>query len=187
MLNNISYKFSILSNSIGVLKFWFIKLLYGNKLKTKRTFVVEKGAVIGIKDQGKISLNGKARLFKYAELKAKGNLTIGENFYLNKYSRVIAFSDISIGNNVTIAQFVSVLDHDHHYDFKGDDLVLEGYDTDKIQIGNNVWIADKAVVLKGVTIGNNVIVAANTVVNKDVPDNCIVAGVPFKIIKRLNE
>lgn len=169
------------------MRFWFIKLLYGSKFKTKRTFVVERGAVIGIKDHGKIVVKGKARLFKYAELKAKGNLIIGDNFYLNKYSRVIAFSDIYIGNNVTIAQFVSILDHDHHYKFKGDDLLLENYDSKIIRIGNNVWIADKAVILKGVTVGNNVIVAANTVVNKDVPDNCLVAGVPFKIIKRFNE
>ena len=37
-----------------------------------------------------------------------------------------------------------------------------------------------------ITIGNNVIIGANSVVNKDVPDNVIVAGNPFRII-RINE
>ena len=36
----------------------------------------------------------------------------------------------------------------------------------------------------GIAIGNNVIVAPNAVVVKDVPDNCVVAGVPAKIIKK---
>nr|WP_302386912.1 hypothetical protein [Emergencia timonensis] len=41
--------------------------------------------------------------------------------------------------------------------------------------------------LPGVTIGNNVVVAAGAVVAKDVPDNCVVAGVPAKIIKKLEQ
>lgn len=35
------------------------------------------------------------------------------------------------------------------------------------------------------TIGNNVVVAAGAVVTKDVPDNCVVGGVPAGIIKKL--
>ena len=34
-------------------------------------------------------------------------------------------------------------------------------------------------------IGNNVIIGANAVVVHDVPDNCVVAGVPAKIVKQL--
>lgn len=54
-----------------------------------------------------------------------------------------------------------------------------------ITIGDDVWIGGDAVVLPGVRIGNNVIVAAGAVVDKDVPDNCVVAGVPAKIIEQL--
>lgn len=44
-----------------------------------------------------------------------------------------------------------------------------------------------AIVLPGVTIGNNVVVAAGAVVTKDVPDNCVVAGVPAKVIKEITD
>ena len=37
------------------------------------------------------------------------------------------------------------------------------------------------------TIGKNCIVAAGAVVNRDVPDNCIVAGVPAKVLRKLDE
>ena len=49
---------------------------------------------------------------------------------------------------------------------------------------NHVWIGMNATVLKGVTIGEGSIVAAGAIVTKDVPDHCLVAGVPAKIIRR---
>jgi acetyltransferase-like isoleucine patch superfamily enzyme len=52
-----------------------------------------------------------------------------------------------------------------------------------IIIGNNVWIGTNVTVLKGVTIGDGAIIAAGSVVTKDVPANCMAAGVPAKVIK----
>lgn len=50
------------------------------------------------------------------------------------------------------------------------------------EIGNNVHIASGAKILGPVKIGNNVYIGANAIVTKDVPDNCVVAGIPAKII-----
>jgi len=50
-------------------------------------------------------------------------------------------------------------------------------------IGNKVYIAAGARVLGPVKIGNNVIVAPNAVVIKDVVDNCIVGGIPARVLK----
>ena len=50
-------------------------------------------------------------------------------------------------------------------------------------IGDNVTMFTNSGVYGNVRIGNNVTVAPNAVVTHDVPDNCIVAGVPAKIIK----
>lgn len=41
--------------------------------------------------------------------------------------------------------------------------------------------------MPGVTIGNNVVIAAGAVVTKDVPDNCVVGGVPAKMIREIND
>ena len=51
-----------------------------------------------------------------------------------------------------------------------------------IYIGDNVYIATGVTIIGPVIIGNNVTIAANSVVIKDIPDNCIVSGVPAKII-----
>ena len=46
-----------------------------------------------------------------------------------------------------------------------------------------VHLTGSGSILPGVTIGNNVVVAAGAVVTKDVPDNCVVGGVPARKIK----
>jgi len=122
----------------------------------------------------------------HVEIFAKGNVEVGNNVFINAYSRIISHKKISIGDNVTIAKFVSILDHDHKYQFVNSQLTLDGYECDEIIIGNNVWISDKVTILKGVTIGDNVIIGCNSVVNKPIPSNSIVAGIPAKIIKKLS-
>jgi len=119
------------------------------------------------------------------EIQSQGKLTIGARTTVNNFSRIIAFEQILIGSNCAIASFVTILDHDHKYDFQDGSLQMEGYNTSPITIGSNVWIGDKCTVLKGVAIGDNVVIAANSLVNKDVPPNCIAGGIPVKIIKQL--
>lgn len=51
------------------------------------------------------------------------------------------------------------------------------------QIGDNVTLGANVTIIGKVHIGNNVTVGAGSVVVKDVPDNCIVAGNPAKVIR----
>lgn len=83
------------------------------------------------------------------------------------FSTIIAAK--SIGKNCWINQQVTI-------GYKGKESSV---------IGDNVRVSCGAKVIGGVRVGNNVIIGANAVVCKDVPDNCVVAGVPAKIIKRL--
>lgn len=92
---------------------------------------------------------------------------------------------ISIGNNVKITEDVTILTHGFDWS------VLKGVYGDilgsggGVAIGNNVFIGMKSTILKGVHIGNNVIIGANSLVNKDIPDNCVAAGNPCKVIMGL--
>ena len=75
---------------------------------------------------------------------------------------------MTIGKNVTIN--------------KGATILSPG----KVVIEENAWIGIGAIICPGVTIGRNAVVAAGAVVTKDVPDNVVVAGVPAKIIKKID-
>ncbi len=58
----------------------------------------------------------------------------------------------------------------------------------EIELGNDVWIGSKSIIMGGVTIGNGAIVAAGSIVTKDVQPYEVVGGVPAKHIKyRLDE
>ncbi len=53
-------------------------------------------------------------------------------------------------------------------------------------IGNDVYISAGARIIGNIHVGNNVIIGANAVVNKNVEDDCIVAGVPAKVIRKID-
>ncbi|MBV9008366.1 MAG: acyltransferase [Verrucomicrobia bacterium] len=58
-------------------------------------------------------------------------------------------------------------------------------ETAPVIIHDNVWIGMSAVILKGVSIGENSVVAAGAVVTRNVPPNCVVAGNPAQLVKKL--
>lgn len=81
-------------------------------------------------------------------------------------------SGIHIGERTLILKGAFVLSHDSCRSLHADTY-----------IGRDCIIGINAIILPGVKIGNEVVVGAGAVVTKDVPDNCIVAGNPAKVIK----
>ena len=82
---------------------------------------------------------------------------------------VVIHQNVIIGKNVVIGDGVTI-----------------GGTTKKLGtpvIGNGCLITSGAVIIGPITIGNNCVVGANAVVTKSFPDNCVIAGVPAKIIK----
>lgn len=94
---------------------------------------------------------------------------------------------IEIGDDVQITEGVTILTHGYDWSVLkrvyGDVIGSAG----RVSIGNNVFIGMKTTILKGCRIGSNVIIGANSLVNKDIPDNCVAAGNPIKIVMTLEE
>lgn len=94
---------------------------------------------------------------------------------------------IEIGDDVKITNGVIILTHGFDWSvIKGAYGEVLG-SCGKVTIGNNVFIGMNAIILKGVTIGNNVIIGAGSLVNKDIPDNCVAAGNPARVIMSLDD
>ncbi len=119
------------------------------------------------------------------------SITIGRNCRIGEYNQISACNKITIGDGLLTGRYVYIGDNSHGGLSKEGayvppaqrKLVSKG----EISIGQNVWIGDKVTILANVHIGDNVIIGANSVVTKDVPSNCIVAGVPAKVIKMIND
>ena len=126
---------------------------------------------------------------KYGYQNFTPSITIGDNCSIGEYNHITASDKITIGDGLLTGRFVYIGDNSHGGLSIEESLVPPAErklkSKGEIVIGRNVWIGDKSTILGGVTIGDNAIVAANSVVTKDVPSNCMVAGVPAEIIKRL--
>ena len=114
---------------------------------------------------------------------AVGDVTIGDHTRIGIHCTVIG--PVSIGNNVNLAQGITVTALNHNFEDVTRRIDEQGISTKPVVIGDDVWIGANAVILPGVTIGRHVVVAAGAVVTKDVPDYCVVAGVPARVIKEL--
>jgi acetyltransferase-like isoleucine patch superfamily enzyme len=120
-------------------------------------------------------------------------LIIGQNVQINDFVHIAAKQSVVIGNNVLIASKVFISDISHG-SYNGDIFDSEP-ETDPqkrklvskpVSIDENVWIGESVSILPGVRIGKASIIGANSVVTKDIPDYCIAAGNPAKVIKRYN-
>jgi len=105
---------------------------------------------------------------------AKLNLGSG---YINRYCKIRCHDEITIGEGVAISENFTIWDSDAHQMINGSEP------TQPIVIGDKVWIGTNVTVLKGVKIGDGCVIAAGSLVTKDVPANCLAAGVPAKVIK----
>ena len=99
---------------------------------------------------------------------------IGPGLTIAHYGYIIVTSYMTIGSNCTLRPGVVF----------GKKLTSR---TGNAFVGDNVDFGVGAKIIGDVSIGGNVVVGANSVVTKDVPDNCVVAGVPAKVIKYLEE
>ena len=114
---------------------------------------------------------------------AVGDVIIGDYTRIGLHNTIIG--PVTIGNHVNLAQGITVTALNHNFSEPGKRIDEQGVSTGQVVIGDDVWIGANAVVLPNVSIGCHSVVAAGAVVTKDVPDGCVVAGVPAKIIKRL--
>lgn len=182
---------------LGILK----KYIYSEKMKRKFKCYGEKFRLlppINIKGPQYISIGENFRADsglimqcwdKYGEQKFLPSLTIGNNAYFGRNNHIGCINKVEIGNNLLTGSNVYISDHSHGRIEKEDLYTVpidrELYSKGKVVIGNNVWLGDNVSIMPGVVIGDNVIVGANAVVTKSVKNNCVVAGVPAKVIKVL--
>jgi lipopolysaccharide O-acetyltransferase len=120
-------------------------------------------------------------------------LKLGKNIQLNDFVHIGVALEVSIGDNTLIASKVFISDHNHG-SYKGDyqsnplttSPISRELQSEKVVIGNNVWIGEFVSILPGVKIGNGSIIGAMSVVSKDIPAYSIAVGSPARVIKKFD-
>lgn len=159
----------------------------------KRSFVKSNCTLLGGKY---ISVGEQCVIGKYAVLTAWDKhgadkfipqILIGNNVSIGGECHITAINRIVIGNNVLTGKKITITDNSHGK-IDSETLSLPPaqrplFSEGPVIIEDGVWIGDKVTILPNVRIGRNAIIGANAVVTKDVPPNCVVGGIPAKIIK----
>lgn len=167
---------------------------YGKQLKLKGIPVIfnKKGANITIGDNCLIKssfLSNLVGLYSRTIIVTRvegASISIGNNVGISG-ATIYARKGITIGDNSNIGGNTKILDNDFHpIDPQArieDDKAKIG--TAPIYIGKNCFIGCNALILKGTHIGDNCVVGAGAVVSGRFEDNCVIAGNPAKVIRKI--
>ena len=173
----------------GEVHSWIENIHYGKK--GRRSHIIKPMRIIGKRriflGDGVGILNG-ARIETIKQWQGdscNGMLSIGDRTSIEQNCHIIASKEVTIGHDCVFSAFVYISDCSHQY-VPEQSIMASPLVRQKVKIGNHVFIGIGACIMPGVTIGDNVVIGAKAVVTKDVPEGCMVAGIPAKIIKKWN-
>ena len=113
------------------------------------------------------------------------NIWVGENFFANYKITKIYVAKLRIGDNCQFAPNVSIYTAGHPIHPVSRNSLYE-YGKEVI-IGDNVWIGGNTVICPGVHVGSNTVIGAGSVVTRDIPDWCVAAGNPCRVIRKITD
>jgi acetyltransferase-like isoleucine patch superfamily enzyme len=136
-----------------------------------------------------VTIDGKIGIGFAARFASRPALRIGSHVYIGHSCSFTVAKSVSIGDHCYLAGNVTILDSPGHPldpEARKAGSPPADEDVQPVAVGDNVWIAQRAIIMPGVTIGEGSVVAAGAIVTHDVPPNTLVAGVPARVVKRLS-
>lgn len=132
-----------------------------------------------------------AAIYAPTRLRTHGSgacIELAEGVELTGVSITARSTSIRIGKHAMLAPNCVIVDSDFHAHWPPERRSLDpGLEHDApVHIGDNVWIGMSCIILKGVSIGEGAIVAAGSVVTRSVPPRVLAAGVPARVVRRLD-
>lgn len=112
-------------------------------------------------------------------------ISIGDGTGIVGNCTISAVRQVTIQDGVLIAENVYISDHKHRFSDKTQYIQDQGIDQIlPVLVKRGAWIGQNVVICPGVNIGVGAVIGANSFVNRDVPDFCVAAGSPARVIKR---
>lgn len=117
-------------------------------------------------------------------ISGKCKLEIKSGTTLGHFNHIYATKSIIIEKNVLTADKVYISDNLHNYEDVSMPVIKQPIkQCSPVVIGEGSWLGENVCII-GASVGKHCVVGANSVVTKDIPDFCVVVGVPAHIIKR---
>lgn len=123
------------------------------------------------------------RFTSWPSKQSDAEIVLGDYCLIAPGVRISAAQSVRIGDNCMLAANVIISDSDWHGIYN---RIRPFRCTRPVIIENNVWLGERVIVTKGVTIGENSVIGAGAIVTKNIPANCVAAGNPARVIKTIN-
>lgn len=156
----------------------FIGFTYFYKANGGTIIIGNQNKFISNITTNKMGINHKCMISATPAISNTCKIEIGNNCGFSGTS-IWCFNYIKIGNDVRCGANTLIMDGDAHFDDK------RTSPPQPIIIEDNVFLGAGVIVKKGVTIGKNSVIGMNSIVTHDIPENVIAAGIPCKIIKKI--
>lgn len=193
---------------------WGYRLFGANKAKTKGNLIringtkLRKTKILITGNNNEIYIGRKACLNEclISIVGSNCKIYIGEAVIMNKDSLIIEDNNgcmkignrvvmmenshiavtegctISIGDECLFAEGITIRSGDSHaiFDMEGNRI----NHAKDVYLQEHIWVGNRSMILKGVTIGKDSVIGANAVVTKAMPSNVVIAGNPARIVKQ---
>jgi acetyltransferase-like isoleucine patch superfamily enzyme len=166
------------------------KLTHSHLIKTGKTLTIGRNVSIDALSKNGITIGNNVTIKDGTIIECTGVFRfLGEGLHIEDYVGISQNCTILVRGTVRIGAYsifgpnVSVFSENHIFEDLNQNIVEQGELRKNVNIGRDVWVGARSIILPGVTIGDHSIIAAGSIVSKDIPEYAIVAGIPAKIIK----
>jgi acetyltransferase-like isoleucine patch superfamily enzyme len=174
----------------------FIFIGKGRSFSCKRKIYLTRGITIGancqlsgLSEHG-LRIGDSSSIGSHSIIKVSGTLTnlghgitIGRNVGIGDFAHIGGAGGVEIGDDTIIGGYFSTHPENHVFSDKQILIREQGVTRKGIHIGSNCWIGAKVTLLDGAKVGDGCVIAAGAVVKGEFPDNCVIGGVPARILK----
>lgn len=161
-----------------------LKVAYGKRINLKTCYqFISKRVEVDIATNSRFIVGNKNYFCSncYIGVHNNGIFRIEDNNFFNRNIHIECLERITIGSNNLFGPNVIIVDHDHRFDANDELICKQGFITEPIVIGSNVWIGGNVIICKGVTICDGVVVGANSVVTSSISTPGVYVGIPAKL------
>lgn len=141
---------------------------------------------IEIGDRTLVMYGAVLHVYNFRDLPASG-IRIGRDCLVGEYTVIRGQGGVVMGDRVYTSPGVQILAVDHVFEDPEQPFVEQGITAAGIVIEDDVWIGGGAILTDGVRVGRGAVIGAGSVVTRDVPSHTLVAGVPARVVRKIEK
>jgi acetyltransferase-like isoleucine patch superfamily enzyme len=113
----------------------------------------------------------------------EGNLRLAPKVVMGRDNVINTYLDIEVGMHALLGDWIYICDFDHVVDRLDVPIKAQGLVKSPVRIGSDVWVGEKASILRGADVGSGSVIASQALVKDRIPPFSIVVGTPARVIR----